>query len=172
MRDLARAFRKPGRANATLEAPARRWPVASLNNPLLEGFGRTRRASAWIDSLPCPCLRAPALSRFNSPLPNSFTRRSRLGGWYRPYRTGLDLSLNWTISPAARLGTIEMRPMVNCNDYEPNYSEPGSITPCPRLFTLVYQEVRRLTLAAHVALGCRRELLRISASTTASRDLP
>jgi D-alanine-D-alanine ligase len=41
-------------------------------------------------------------------------------------------------------------------DFAPNYSDGGSnrIQPAPDL-PFVYQEVRRLTLAAHVALGCR-----------------
>jgi D-alanine-D-alanine ligase len=50
----------------------------------------------------------------------------------------------------------ETVPSVKIYDYQPKYSEDGSkyLQPSPRL-PFVYQEVRRLTLAAHVALGCR-----------------
>ena len=44
----------------------------------------------------------------------------------------------------------------NCNDRRANPSQPGSnhTLPLP-ILPFVYQEVRRLTLAARVALGCR-----------------
>lgn len=53
-------------------------------------------------------------------------------------------------------GVIEIVPMVKFYDYEAKYSPGASkhILPAPVL-PFVYQEVRRLTLAAHVALGCR-----------------
>jgi D-alanine-D-alanine ligase len=53
-------------------------------------------------------------------------------------------------------GVIEIVPMVKFYDYEAKYSEGGSkhIQPAP-ILPFVYQEVRRLTLAAHLALGCR-----------------
>jgi D-alanine-D-alanine ligase len=46
--------------------------------------------------------------------------------------------------------------LVKLYEFEANYSEGGSnhALPHPDLH-FVYQEVRRLTLAAHVALGCR-----------------
>lgn len=51
---------------------------------------------------------------------------------------------------------IEIVPMVRFYDYEAKYSPGASkhILPAP-ILPFVYQEVRRLTLAAHVALGCR-----------------
>lgn len=51
---------------------------------------------------------------------------------------------------------IEIVPMVKFYDYEAKYSPGASkhILPAP-ILPFVYQEVRRLTLAAHVALGCR-----------------
>ncbi len=53
-------------------------------------------------------------------------------------------------------GVIEIVPMVRFYDYEAKYSPGASkhILPAP-ILPFVYQEVRRLTLAAHVALGCR-----------------
>jgi D-alanine-D-alanine ligase len=46
--------------------------------------------------------------------------------------------------------------LVKSNDSGVNYSEDGSKRIPPKPFLpFVYQEVRRLTLAAHVALGCR-----------------
>ena len=53
-------------------------------------------------------------------------------------------------------GVIEIVPMVKFYDYEAKYSPGASkhILPAP-ILPFVYQEVRRLTLAAHVALGCR-----------------
>jgi D-alanine-D-alanine ligase len=53
-------------------------------------------------------------------------------------------------------GVIEIVPTVKFYDYEAKYSPGASkhILPAP-ILPFVYQEVRRLTLAAHVALGCR-----------------
>lgn len=53
-------------------------------------------------------------------------------------------------------GVIEVVPVVRFYDYEAKYSPGASkhILPAPVL-PFVYQEVRRLTLAAHRALGCR-----------------
>nr|Q07PS7.1 RecName: Full=D-alanine--D-alanine ligase; AltName: Full=D-Ala-D-Ala ligase; AltName: Full=D-alanylalanine synthetase [Rhodopseudomonas palustris BisA53] len=51
---------------------------------------------------------------------------------------------------------IEIVPMVRFYDYEAKYSPGASKHVLPAsLLPFVYQEVRRLTLAAHVALGCR-----------------
>jgi D-alanine-D-alanine ligase len=54
------------------------------------------------------------------------------------------------------LGVIEIVPTVRFYDYEAKYSPGASkhILPAPVL-PIVYQEARRLTLAAHRALGCR-----------------
>ncbi len=53
-------------------------------------------------------------------------------------------------------GVIEIVQTNKFYDYEAKYSPGGSnhILPAP-LLPFVYQEVRRLTLAAHLALGCR-----------------
>ena len=53
-------------------------------------------------------------------------------------------------------GVIEIVPLIKFYDYEAKYSPGASkhIPPAP-ILPFVYQEVRRLTLAAHVALGCR-----------------
>jgi D-alanine-D-alanine ligase len=53
-------------------------------------------------------------------------------------------------------GVIEIVLMLKFYDYEAKYSKGASkhILPAP-ILPFVYQEVRRLTLAAHVALGCR-----------------
>ena len=54
------------------------------------------------------------------------------------------------------LGVIEIVPMVRFYDYEAKYAPGGSkhLLPAP-LSPFVYQQVRRLSLAAHRALGCR-----------------
>ena len=54
------------------------------------------------------------------------------------------------------LGIIEIVPMVKFYDYEAKYAPGGSkhILPAP-VKPNVYQEVRRLALLAHQALGCR-----------------
>lgn len=54
------------------------------------------------------------------------------------------------------LGVIEIVPTARFYDYEAKYAPGGSthLLPAP-ISPLVYQEVRRLTLAAHRALGCR-----------------
>ena len=56
----------------------------------------------------------------------------------------------------AALGVIEIVPMVRFYDYEATYAPGGSkhLLPAP-VSPFVYQEVRRLSLAAHRALGCR-----------------
>src|SRR5438034_3964370 len=56
----------------------------------------------------------------------------------------------------AALGVIEIVPMVKFYDYEAKYAPGGSkhLLPAP-LLPNVYQEVRRLTVGAHHALGCR-----------------
>ncbi len=53
-------------------------------------------------------------------------------------------------------GVIEIVPLIKFYDYEAKYSPGASnhILPAP-ILPFVYQEARRLTLAAHVALGCR-----------------
>jgi D-alanine-D-alanine ligase len=54
------------------------------------------------------------------------------------------------------LGVIEIVPTVEFYDYEAKYAPGGSkhLLPAP-ISPFVYQEVRRLALAAHRALGCR-----------------
>src|SRR5436309_8183221 len=54
------------------------------------------------------------------------------------------------------LGVIEIVPSVRFYDYEAKYAPGGSkhLLPAP-LSSFVYQQVRRLALAAHRALGCR-----------------
>jgi D-alanine-D-alanine ligase len=53
-------------------------------------------------------------------------------------------------------GIGRVRSSVKLYDFGAKYSQGGSkhIQPAP-ILPFVYQEVRRLTLAAHVALGCR-----------------
>jgi D-alanine-D-alanine ligase len=54
------------------------------------------------------------------------------------------------------LGVIEIVPTTRFYDYEAKYAPGGSkhLLPAP-VSSIVYQEVRRLALAAHRALGCR-----------------
>ena len=54
------------------------------------------------------------------------------------------------------LGVIEIVPTVRFYDYEAKYAPGGSkhLLPAP-ISSFVYQQVRRLALAAHRALGCR-----------------
>jgi len=54
------------------------------------------------------------------------------------------------------LDVIEIEPATRFYDYEAKYASGGSRHVLPaRILPNVYQEVRRLTLAAHSALGCR-----------------
>jgi len=54
------------------------------------------------------------------------------------------------------LGVIEIVPVVRFYDYEAKYSPGASKHILPaQVLPIVYQEARRLTLAAHRALGCR-----------------
>ena len=54
------------------------------------------------------------------------------------------------------LGVIEIVPTARFYDYEAKYAPGGSTHILPaEISPFVYQEVRRLTLAAHRALGCR-----------------
>ncbi len=54
------------------------------------------------------------------------------------------------------LGVIEIVPAVRFYDYEAKYAPGGSkhLLPAP-VSSFVYQQARRLSLAAHLALGCR-----------------
>ncbi len=54
------------------------------------------------------------------------------------------------------LGVIEIVPAVRFYDYEAKYAPGGSkhLLPAP-VSSFVYQQARRLALAAHLALGCR-----------------
>jgi D-alanine-D-alanine ligase len=54
------------------------------------------------------------------------------------------------------LGVIEVVPTADFYDYEAKYAPGGSTHILPaKISPFVYQEVRRLSLAAHRALGCR-----------------
>ena len=54
------------------------------------------------------------------------------------------------------LGVIEIVPTADFYDYEAKYAPGGSTHILPaKISPFVYQEVRRLSLAAHRALGCR-----------------
>jgi D-alanine-D-alanine ligase len=56
------------------------------------------------------------------------------------------------------LDVIEIVPATRFYDYEAKYAAGGSKHVLPaQILPNVYQEVRRLTLAAHNALGCRRK---------------
>jgi D-alanine-D-alanine ligase len=64
--------------------------------------------------------------------------------------------LTCAVMGAEALGVIEIVPTVRFYDYEAKYAPGGSkhLLPAP-VSPFVYQEVRRLALAAHRALGCR-----------------
>jgi D-alanine-D-alanine ligase len=64
--------------------------------------------------------------------------------------------LTCAVMGEAALGVIEIVPAVRFYDYEAKYAPGGSkhLLPAP-VSPFVYQQVRRLALAAHRALGCR-----------------
>jgi D-alanine-D-alanine ligase len=64
--------------------------------------------------------------------------------------------LTCAVAGEEALGVIEIVPMVGYYDYEAKYAPGGSkhLLPAP-ISSFVYQQVRRLSLAAHRALGCR-----------------
>jgi D-alanine-D-alanine ligase len=64
--------------------------------------------------------------------------------------------LTCAVMGEAALGVIEIVPTVRFYDYEAKYAPGGSthLLPAP-LLPKVYQQVRRVALAAHRALGCR-----------------
>jgi len=64
--------------------------------------------------------------------------------------------LTCAVMGAEALGVIEIVPTVRFYDYEAKYAPGGSkhLLPAP-VSPFVYQEARRLALAAHRALGCR-----------------
>jgi D-alanine-D-alanine ligase len=64
--------------------------------------------------------------------------------------------LTCAVMGAEALGVIEIVPTVRFYDYEAKYAPGGSkhLLPAP-ISPFVYQEARRLALAAHRALGCR-----------------
>jgi D-alanine-D-alanine ligase len=71
-----------------------------------------------------------------------------------PYIPGKELTC--AVMGEAALGVIEIVPAVKFYDYEAKYAPGGSkhLLPAP-IAPAVYAEVRRLSLAAHRALGCR-----------------
>jgi D-alanine-D-alanine ligase len=71
-----------------------------------------------------------------------------------PYIPGKELTC--AVMGDDALGVIEIVPTVKFYDYEAKYAPGGSkhLLPAPVL-PVVYQEARRLALAAHRALGCR-----------------
>jgi D-alanine-D-alanine ligase len=71
-----------------------------------------------------------------------------------PYIPGKELTC--AVMGDKALGVIEIVPAVKFYDYEAKYAPGGSkhLLPAP-IASAVYEEVRRLSLAAHRALGCR-----------------
>ncbi len=71
-----------------------------------------------------------------------------------PYIPGKELTC--AVMGDEALGVIEIVPTVKFYDYEAKYAPGGSkhLLPAP-VSPIVYQEARRLALAAHRALGCR-----------------
>jgi D-alanine-D-alanine ligase len=71
-----------------------------------------------------------------------------------PYIPGKELTC--AVMGEKALEVIEVVPTARFYDYEAKYAPGGSrhLLPAP-ISPIVYQEVRRLTLAAHRALGCR-----------------
>jgi D-alanine-D-alanine ligase len=71
-----------------------------------------------------------------------------------PYIPGKELTS--AVMGEEVLGVIEIVPTVKFYDYEAKYAPGGSkhLLPAP-ILPIVYQEARRLALAAHRALGCR-----------------
>jgi len=71
-----------------------------------------------------------------------------------PYIPGKELTC--AVMGDKALGVIEIVPTVKFYDYEAKYAPGGSkhLLPAP-LAPAVYEDVRRLSLAAHRALGCR-----------------
>jgi D-alanine-D-alanine ligase len=71
-----------------------------------------------------------------------------------PYIPGKELTC--AVMGEAALGVIEIVPAVKFYDYEAKDAPGGSkhLLPAP-IAPAVYAEVRRLSLAAHRALGCR-----------------
>ena len=71
-----------------------------------------------------------------------------------PYIAGKELTC--AVMGEEALGVIEIVPAVKFYDYEAKYAPGGSkhLLPAP-IAPQVYEETRRLSLAAHRALGCR-----------------
>jgi len=71
-----------------------------------------------------------------------------------PYIPGKELTS--AVMGDEAMGVIEIIPTVKFYDYEAKYAPGGSkhLLPAP-ILPIVYQEARRLALAAHRALGCR-----------------
>jgi D-alanine-D-alanine ligase len=71
-----------------------------------------------------------------------------------PYIPGKELTC--AVMGEEALGVIEIVPTVKFYDYEAKYAPGGSkhLLPAP-ILPIVYQQARRLAVAAHRALGCR-----------------
>src|ERR1700704_4617141 len=109
---------------------------------------------------PCRCRRGWGLftlTRAPGPPPQELFREDWTYGdrvIVEKYIAGKELTC--AVVGEQALGVIEIVPAVRFYDYEAKYAPGGSkhLLPAP-VSSFVYQQVRRLALAAHQALGCR-----------------
>jgi len=135
--------------------------------PVPGGIVTTRAEAAKRHLLPAPYVIKPAAEGSSVGVfivredhkhpPQELTRSDWAFGdtvMLEPFIPGKELTC--AVMGEEALGVIEIVPAVKFYDYEAKYAPGGSkhLLPAP-ILPVVYQEARRLALAAHRALGCR-----------------
>ncbi len=135
--------------------------------PVAEGIVASRFEAARAHVLPPPYVIKPIaegssvgvfiVTERHAHPPQELTREDWAYGEYlivEKYIAGKELTC--AVMGDEALGVIEIVPTVAFYDYEAKYAPGGSkhLLPAP-VSSFVYQQVRRLALAAHQALGCR-----------------
>jgi len=141
--------------------------LKAANVPVPGGMVATRSAAAARHLLPPPYVIKPLAEGSSVGVyivradhkhpPQELTRADWTFGdqvMVEPYIPGKELTC--AVMGEQALGVIEIIPTVKFYDYEAKYAPGGSkhLLPAPVSFA-IYEECRRLALAAHRALGCR-----------------
>ena len=150
-----------------MNKPAAKIAMAAAGVPVPEGRGVSRAEAAKAHVLPRPYVLKPVaegssvgvfiVTEGHAHPPQELTRPD----W--PYGEALlaeryvaGLELTCAVMGEEALGVIEIEPATKFYDYEAKYAPGGSRHILPARISLnIYQQVRKLALTAHRALGCR-----------------
>ncbi len=141
--------------------------IAAAGVPVAEGVVASRFEAAKRHLLPPPYVIKPVaegssvgvflVTEGHDHPPQELYREDwAFGEWVLCERYIPGKELTCAVMGDRALDVIEIVPMVRFYDYEAKYAAGGSkhVLPAP-ILPFVYQEVRRLAVSAHLALGCR-----------------